>query len=161
MASDAYQDQTERFNWRRTLGLAAAFALHAFAFMMLLAPLPPPAPPPPVVTEQATPMSTPAPPPAPPAPPAPPVDIAPSENISYRRMRPPKYPPQAVREHHTGKVVLKVLIGTDGSPKEVTVEKSSGYRELDQSAVAAAKTWMFNPGRKDGQPYEGYALIPV
>lgn len=76
-------------------------------------------------------------------------------------MRPPKYPPQAVREHHTGKVVLKVLIGVDGSPKDVTVEKSSGYRELDQSAVAAAKTWMFNPGRRDGQPYEGYALIPV
>lgn len=106
-------------------------------------------------------MSTPAPPPAPPAPPAAPVDIAPSENISYRKMRPPKYPPQAVREHHTGKVILKVLIATDGSPKEVTVEKSSGYRELDQAAIAAAKTWMFNPGSKGGQPYEGYALIPV
>ncbi len=106
-------------------------------------------------------MSTPAPPPAPPAPPAAPVDIAPSENISYRKMRPPKYPPQAVREHHTGKCILKVLIGTDGAPKEVTVEKSSGYRELDQSAIAAAKTWMFNPGSKDGKPYEGYALIPV
>ena len=100
-------------------------------------------------------------PPDPNAPPAPPVDIAPSENISYRKMRPPKYPPQAVREHHTGKCVLKVLIGVDGAPKEVTIEKSSGYRELDQSAVAAAKTWMFNPGRRDGQPYEGYALIPV
>src|SRR5258706_550618 len=110
MASDAYQDQADRFNWRRTLGLAAAFALHGFAFMMLLAPM---------------------------------------------------YPPQAVREHHTGKVILKVLIGTDGSPKEVVVEKSSGYRELDQSAVAAAKNWMFNPGRRDGVPYEGYALIPV
>jgi len=76
-------------------------------------------------------------------------------------MRPPKYPPQAVREHHTGKCILKVLIGTDGSPKEVTVEKSSGYRELDQAAIAAAKTWMFNPGSKGGKPYEGYALIPV
>lgn len=106
-------------------------------------------------------MSTPAPPPAPPAPPAAPVDIAPSEDTSFRKMRPPKYPPQAVREHHTGKVMLKVLVGANGEPKEVTVEKSSGYHELDQSAVAAAKTWVFNPGRKDGVPYEGYVLVPV
>jgi len=76
-------------------------------------------------------------------------------------MRPPKYPPQAVREHHSGKCILKVLIGVDGSPKEVTVEKSSGYRELDQAAIAAAKTWVFNPGKRNGQLYEGYALVPI
>jgi len=76
-------------------------------------------------------------------------------------MRPPRYPPQAVREHHTGKVILKVLIAVDGSPKEVTVEKSSGFRELDQAAIAAAKTWTFNPGVRNGQRYEGYALVPI
>jgi protein TonB len=104
-------------------------------------------------------MSIPTP-PAPPAPPPPPSDIAPSENISYRKLRPPRYPPQAVREHHTGKCILKVLIGADGSPKDVTVEKSSGYRELDQAAIAAVKTWTFNPGSRNGKPYEGYALVP-
>jgi protein TonB len=76
-------------------------------------------------------------------------------------MRPPRYPPIAIREHHSGKVILKVLIGIDGSPKEVTVEKSSGYRELDQAAIAAAKTWIFNPGTRNGKPYEGYALVPI
>jgi len=97
MASDAYQDQTERFNWRRTLGLAAAFALHGFAFMMLLAPMsppqakeklkdnivtvefiepPPPPPPPPPATQTCADGSVilateacPAPPPPPPPPP--------------------------------------------------------------------------------------------
>jgi protein TonB len=53
-------------------------------------------------------------------------------------MRPPKYPPQAARTSHR-QVILRVLIGTDGSPKDVTVEKSSGYRELDQSAVRQQK----------------------
>ena len=76
-------------------------------------------------------------------------------------MRPPKYPPQAVREHHTGKVILKVLIALDGSPKDITVEKSSGFRELDQAAIAAARNWSFNPGRRNGQLYEGYALVPI
>lgn len=108
---------------------------------------------------EATPVSIPTP-PAPPAPPPPPQDIAPSENVSYRKFRPPKYPPQAIREHHIGKVILRVLIAVDGSPKEVTVEKSSGFRELDQAAIAAAKTWTFNPGKRNGQPYEGYALVP-
>ena len=80
--------------------------------------------------------------------------------MSYRKFRPPKYPPQAIREHHAGKVILRVLIAVDGSPKEVTVEKSSGFRELDQAAIAAAKTWTFNPGKRNGQAYEGYALVP-
>jgi protein TonB len=40
------------------------------------------------------------------------------------------------------------------------VEKSSGYRELDQAAIAAVKTWTFNPGSRNGKSYEGYALVP-
>lgn len=106
-------------------------------------------------------MAVPAPPPAPPAPPAPPVDIAPSEDISYRKMRPPKYPPQAVRQRITGEVLLKVLVGADGSPQEITIERSSGSRLLDKAAIDAVKTWMFNPGEKNGQRAAGYALVPI
>ena len=156
MAFHPYQE-TERFNWRRTIGLAATFALHAFAFMMLLAPVTPPQAKDKTKDNVVTVEFIPPPPPPPP----PPQDIAPSENISYRKMRPPRYPPIAIREHHSGKVILKVLIGLDGSPKEITVEKSSGYRELDQAAIAAAKTWIFNPGTRNGKPYEGYALVPI
>ncbi len=65
-----------------------------------------------------------------------------------------------MREHHTGKVILRVIIALDGSPKEITVEKSSGFRELDQAAIAAVKTWSFNPGMRNGRPYEGAALVP-
>lgn len=106
-------------------------------------------------------MSTPAPPPAPPAPPAPPSDIAPSEDVSYRQRNPPRYPPEAMRQQHQGTVVLLVLVGVDGSPKEVKVERSSGYRELDRAAMEAARNWRFNPGKHNGQPVEGYARIPV
>lgn len=76
-------------------------------------------------------------------------------------MRPPKYPPQAVRQHMTGKVLLKVLVGVDGSPEEVTVEKSSGSRLLDQAAIEAVKNWKFNAGSKGGKPSRGYALVPI
>jgi protein TonB len=76
-------------------------------------------------------------------------------------MRPPKYPPQAARQHQEGKVLLKVLVGLDGAPEEVTIEKSSGSRLLDMAAIEAVKTWKFNPGSKGGKPSRGYALVPI
>jgi protein TonB len=58
-------------------------------------------------------------------------------------------------------VMLKVLVGANGVPTEVTVEKSSGSRLLDQAAIEAVKTWVFNPGQKGGKPASGYALVPI
>ena len=60
-----------------------------------------------------------------------------------------------------GKVLLKVLVGLNGTPEEVTVEKTSGYRVLDQAAIAAVKSWVFNAGAKNGSPSRGYALVPI
>jgi len=76
-------------------------------------------------------------------------------------MHPPKYPVQALRLHQQGTVILKVFVGIDGHAQEVTVEKSSGARILDQAAIDAVKTWIFNPGLKNGQPSTGYALVPI
>lgn len=65
-----------------------------------------------------------------------------------------------MRQRQQGKVLLKVLVGADGSPLEITVQKSSGSRLLDQAAIDAVKTWKFNPGSKGGHPVQGYALVP-
>jgi len=73
----------------------------------------------------------------------------------------PRYPPQAIRQRHEGVVVLLILVGVDGSVKNVTVDKSSGYRELDRAAMEAARRWRFNPTIKNGQKVEGYARVPV
>lgn len=101
------------------------------------------------------------PPPTPPAPPAPPAHVLPSADVSYRQRHPPQYPPRAIRQRHEGTVLLKILVGVDGTPKEVRVKDSSGYRELDRAAVRAAKNWQFNPGTRNGVPYEGWVVIPV
>ena len=76
-------------------------------------------------------------------------------------MHPPKYPVQALRLGQKGTVMLRVLVGIDGHAQEVTVEKSSGSRLLDQAAIDAVKTWVFNPGFKNGQPAAGTALVPI
>jgi protein TonB len=101
---------------------------------------------------------TPAP---PPTPPAPPTDITASVDLSYQSRNPPKYPPQAIRQRHQGTVILMILVGVDGLPKDVQVDKSSGYRELDHAAVEAARKWRFNPTIRNGQKVEGYARVPV
>jgi protein TonB len=52
-------------------------------------------------------------------------------------------------------------VGTDGAPKDIKVETSSGYRELDRAAIEAARKWRFNPAIKNGQKTEGYVRVPV
>ena len=89
------------------------------------------------------------------------ADTQASQDLSYNSQIQPKYPPQAVRARHEGTVILLILVGTDGSPKDIKVEKSSGYRELDRSAMDPAKQWRFNPTVRDGKKVEGYARVPV
>ena len=95
------------------------------------------------------------------SPPAPPQDITASQDLSYNNQIKPRYPPQAMRQRHEGTVTLLVLVGVDGSVKDVKVEKSSGYRELDRAAMDAVRRWRFNPEKKNGKVVEGYARVPV
>lgn len=106
-------------------------------------------------------MSLPAPPPAPPAPPAPLASYGASEDTSYRRYKPPRYPPQAVRQRQEGEVVLRVLVGTDGNVVQIEVEKSSRSRLLDRAAMDAVKDWKFNPGMREGKAIQSWVLVPI
>jgi len=106
-------------------------------------------------------MSIPAPPPAPPAPPSIPTDYGATEDTSYRRAKPPRYPAQAIRRREEGEVMLRVLVGIDGKPVEIEVEKSSRSRLLDRAAMDAVRTWVFNPGMKAGQPVQSWVLVPI
>jgi protein TonB len=58
-------------------------------------------------------------------------------------------------------VTLLVLVGVDGSVKDVQVDKSSGFRELDRAAMETVRRWRFNPTVRNGQKVEGYARVPV
>ncbi|MFT3789843.1 MAG: TonB family protein [Rudaea sp.] len=91
-------------------------------------------------------------------------DTAPSENLSYRRMYPPKYPPEAVRNHVTGKVILKVAVDEHGMPTSAEVQSvkpEETAHVLADAAIATAMQWRYNPGMKDGMPVGGEVLVPV
>ena len=76
-------------------------------------------------------------------------------------MRPPRYPPAAMRRHQEGEVVLIITVGIDGNPIDIQIQKSSRVRELDQEAIRAARNWKFNPEIRDGRAIQGRVLVPI
>ena len=115
-----------------------------------------PQPPAPPITEPVA-----AAPAAPPAPPAPPKIELPSSDAAYLNIPKPSYPAISKRMGEQGKVVLRVLIGTDGTPQKVEVNKSSGYERLARQAQEAVMRWRFVPGKRNGVPEAMWNLVPV
>lgn len=85
----------------------------------------------------------------------------PSSHASYLNNPKPVYPAISKRLGEQGKVVLRVLIDTDGLPQKVEVKESSGFARLDRQAVDAVMRWRFVPGKRNGVPEAMWNLVPV
>jgi TonB family protein len=84
------------------------------------------------------------------------VDVAPK----ILRVIKPIYPPFALRARIGGIVLLRVLVSEAGLPLDVQVLKGvSGG--LTESAVAAVRTWKFEPATRGGAPVRGFVTIPI
>lgn len=112
------------------------------------------------MSQTPAPPAPPAPPAAPPSP-APPAPAKPPTAPLAPSMAPPKYPAEAASTGQSGRVVLKLLVRTDGSVKDVVVERSEPAGVFDAAAVEAARKWELTPGMKDGQPVEGWVRVPI
>ncbi|MCM2313228.1 MAG: TonB family protein [Steroidobacteraceae bacterium] len=75
--------------------------------------------------------------------------------------RPPIYPPRCLRMGIEGTVRVRVLVGEDGRPQEVTVGKSSGDAALDEAALEAVRYWRFEAARRNGLPVRAWAVVPI
>lgn len=62
----------------------------------------------------------------------------------------PDYSEEARKAKYQGTVVLWVIVGADGRPKDVRVQRPLGMG-LDEKAVEAVRRWKFEPAKKDGQ----------
>jgi protein TonB len=96
-------------------------------------------------------------PPPPPAPPAPPVRTA--AVISASSCEKPDYPSASRRLEEEGTVTLKFLVGVDGKVKESAVDKSSGFKRLDEAARQGLSKCLFKPGTENGIPLEAWASM--
>jgi protein TonB len=81
--------------------------------------------------------------------PAPKVEL-PSSDADYLNNPKPPYPPISKRMGEQGDVVIRTLIGADGTAKEASIFKSSGFDRLDQTALATALKWRYVPGKRAG-----------
>ncbi len=59
----------------------------------------------------------------------------------------PLYPRMAREQGWQGKVVLRTQITADGKVTSATVQESSGFSLLDESAVQSVKGWSFEPAK--------------
>lgn len=79
--------------------------------------------------------------------------------ISAASCEKPDYPSASRRLEEEGTVMLKFLVGVDGKIKESAVEKTSGFKRLDEAARQGLAKCQFKPGTENGHPVEGWANI--
>ena len=72
---------------------------------------------------------------------------------------PPQYPAEAKQARIEGTVVLAIIIGADGSVKDV--REVDGPRQLIPAAVAAVKKWRYRPALFRGQPREATTEVEL
>jgi periplasmic protein TonB len=72
----------------------------------------------------------------------------------------PKYPAEAMRRNETGTVLVRLEVGADGEPTDVSIARSSRSRALDRAAMQAARQWRFRPAQRDGQAVSSTVEVP-
>ena len=75
----------------------------------------------------------------------------------------PMYPARSRQRAEQGTVTLHVLVAIDGSVERIEIAESSGFDDLDRSALdTVRKRWRFVPAkRSDGHPVESWVLVPI
>jgi len=141
---------------------------------------PPPAYVPPAASPVASPMATPnavaavSATPQPAAPTSPSVTSAPSPTaapvvksesvrtaavVNAANCEKPEYPSASRRMEEEGTVSLRFLVGADGKVIQSEVEKSSGFKRLDEAARAGLSRCQFRPASVDGKPEQAWASM--
>ena len=126
-----------------------------------------PVPPPTGLTASA-PAALPAPPAA--APVATPVTAAPARaaspapartaaGVNVNQCEKPEYPSASRRLEEEGTVALRFLVGVDGKVLQSEIEKSSGFKRLDEAARSGLSKCQFRPALVDGKPEQAWASM--
>lgn len=137
-----------------------AFRLEGTLALTASAPPAPPAPPPALAAPPAPPV-----PPMPPAPPA--VPVAPpsaSTAASYRALKAAPYPAAALVAHAEGTVFIKARVGAEGKVLDAWVDPATdaaAAKAFGETAVAAVRTWTFEPATAGGRPVDGEVTVPI
>jgi periplasmic protein TonB len=122
---------------------------------------PKPAAPAPAAAVAVAAAQSPAAPPVPAPPPPPPPVVLPSSSADYLNNPAPPYPPIAKRLGESGRVVVRALVGADGSVQRVELRTSSGFERLDQIALDTVQRWRFKPSTRGGVAESMWVNVPI
>ncbi len=84
----------------------------------------------------------------------------PSTDADYLNNPKPPYPRLSKQLGEQGKVVVRTLIGVDGTAQKAEIKQSSGFDRLDQAALATALRWRYVPGKRAGVPEAMWFNVP-
>lgn len=87
--------------------------------------------------------------------------VPPRFDAAYLNNPRPDYPRAAKRMGEQGKVTLRVLVSTVGSPEKIEIGISSGSRRLDDAARLAVEQWKFVPARQGDAPVAAWVIVPI
>lgn len=93
--------------------------------------------------------------------PAPAKVELPSSDAQYLQNPKLPYPTMSKRLGEQGKVVLRVLIGVDGTAQKAEIQQSSGFDRLDQAALNTVLRWRYVPGKLGGVAEAMWFNIPI
>ena len=89
----------------------------------------------------------------------PPEDVRTPAVVDANTCEKPAYPPASLRANETGIVRLSFLIDTDGRVLDSKVDRSSGFRRLDEAARAGLGLCKFRPATLNGRPERTWGRI--
>ena len=72
----------------------------------------------------------------------------------------PKYPPDLLKEHVQGEVILYGVIREDGSVDSIQLVRGIDP-QLNANSISAFSQWKFRPATKDGQPIALEAIVHI
>ena len=73
----------------------------------------------------------------------------------------PDYPKGARQRGEQGDVVLEIRVNVEGTVDDVKVATSSGFAELDEAAIRAARAAKFSPARSGRDPVASTARLKL
>jgi periplasmic protein TonB len=86
---------------------------------------------------------------------------APRFDAAYLNNPAPAYPPLSRRAGEEGRVLINVIVGADGLPKNLSIAQSSGSQRLDNAALNAVEKWKFVPARQAGLAMQATVNVPI
>lgn len=88
--------------------------------------------------------------------------VPPRFDAAYLANPAPTYPSASRRMGEEGRVLLRVQVGADGRPTDVSIAKSSGFSRLDDIArETVLRSWRFVPARQGDQAVAGAVKVPI